>query len=69
MKKEAQITSHKHHILNRHSLLINLKFLGHNIERNTITPLKSRIDAIQKVSTTYKSKENPRIPRNVKFLK
>ena len=28
--------------------LTRVKFLGHNIERNTITPLKSRIDAIQK---------------------
>ena len=26
--------------------LTRVKFLGHNIERNTITPLKSRIDAI-----------------------
>ena len=29
--------------------LTRVKFLGHNIERNTITPLKSRIDAIQKL--------------------
>ena len=27
--------------------LTRVKFLGHNIERNTITPLKSLIDAIQ----------------------
>ena len=29
--------------------LTRVKFLGHNIERNTVTPLKSRIDAIQKL--------------------
>ena len=31
-----------------HFFLTRVKFLGHIIERNTITPLKSRIDAIQK---------------------
>ena len=31
-----------------HFFLTRVKFLGHNIERNTITPIKSRIDAIQK---------------------
>ena len=30
-----------------HFFLTRVKFLGHNIERNTITPLKTRIDAIQ----------------------
>ena len=29
-------------------VLTRVKFLGHIIERNSITPLKSRIDAIQK---------------------
>ena len=29
-----------------HFFLTRVKFLGHIIERNTITPLKSRIDAI-----------------------
>ena len=29
--------------------LTRVKFLGHIIERNTITPLKSRIDSIQKL--------------------
>ena len=37
-----------------HFFITRVKFSGHNIERNTITPLKSRIDAIQKTSTTYK---------------
>ena len=32
-----------------HFFLTRVKFLGYNIERNTITPLKSRIDAIQKL--------------------
>ena len=32
-----------------HFFLTRIKFLGHIIERNTITPLKSRIDAIQKL--------------------
>ena len=31
-----------------HFFLTRVKFLGHNIGRNTITPLQSRIDAIQK---------------------
>ena len=30
-----------------HFFLTRVKFLGHNIERKTITPLKSRIDAIK----------------------
>ena len=30
-----------------HFFLTRVKFLGHNIEQNSITPLKSRIDAIQ----------------------
>ena len=32
-----------------HCFLTRVKFLGHIIERNTITPFKSRIDAIQKL--------------------
>ena len=32
-----------------HFFLTRVNFLGHNIEQNTITPLKSRIDAIQKL--------------------
>ena len=32
-----------------HFFSTRVKFLGHNIEQNTITPLKSRIDAIQKL--------------------
>ena len=51
-----------------HFFLTRVKFLGHIIERNTITILKSRIDAIQKLQPPTK-KENPRIPWNVEFLK
>ena len=32
-----------------HLFLTRVKFLGHNIERNPITPLKSHIDIIQKL--------------------
>ena len=51
-----------------HFFLTRVKFLGHNIERKTITPLKSRIDAIQKLEppqTKRKSKNS----LNVKLFK
>ena len=51
-----------------HFFLTRVKTLEHNIERNTITPIKSRIDAIQKLQPPT-NKKNPRIPWNVKFLK
>ena len=28
-----------------------VKFLGHIVERNTLTPLKSRVDAVQKLQS------------------
>ena len=37
-----------------HFFLTRVKFLGHNIEGNTITPLKSRIDAIIKLHKLHK---------------
>ena len=40
-----------------HSFLTRVKFLGHDIERNTITPLKSRNDAIQKLQPPTKKKK------------
>ena len=53
-----QVLEHYHKILQNenlkaapdksHFFLTRVKFLGHNIERKTITPLKSRIDAIHK---------------------
>ena len=40
-----------------HFFLTRVKFLGHIVESNTITPLKSRIHAIQKLQPpTYKKK-------------
>ena len=40
-----------------HFFLTRVKFLGHTIERNAKTPLKLRIDAIQKLQPpTYKKK-------------
>ena len=52
-----------------HFFLTRVKFLGHNIERNTITPLKSRIDAIQKLQPPTNKKKIQENPWNVKFLK
>ena len=40
-----------------HFFLTRVKFLGHNIERNTITPLKSRIDAIQELQPPTNKKK------------
>ena len=39
-----------------HFFLTRVEFLGHIIETNTITPLKSRIDAIQKLHPPSKKK-------------
>ena len=40
-----------------HFFLTRVNFLGHNIERKTITPLKSRIDAIQKLQPSTNKKK------------
>ena len=40
-----------------HFFLTRVKFLGHHIERKTITPLKSRIDAIQKLQPPTNKKK------------
>ena len=40
-----------------HFFLTRVKYLGHNIERNTITPLKSRIVAIQKLQPPTNKKK------------
>ena len=40
-----------------HFFLTRVKFLGHNIERKTITPLKSRIDANQKLQPPTNKKK------------
>ena len=40
-----------------HFFLIRVKFLGHIIEKNIITPLKSCIDAIQKLQPPINKKK------------
>ena len=40
-----------------HFFLTRVKFLGHIIKRNTSTPLKSRIDAIQKLQPRTNKKK------------
>ena len=40
-----------------HFFLLRVKFLGHNIEQNTITLLKSRIEAIQKLQPPTNKKK------------
>ena len=40
-----------------HFFLTRVKFLGHIIERNTITPFKSRIHAIQKLQPPTNKKK------------
>ena len=40
-----------------HFFLTRVKFFGHIIERNTIIPLKSRIDAIQKLQPPTNKKK------------
>ena len=53
-----------------HFFLTRVKFIGHIIERNTISPIKSSIDAIQKFfQPPANKKENPRISWNIEFLK
>ena len=51
-----------------HFFLTQVKFLGHIIKRNTITPLKSRMDAIQKLQPPS-NKKNARFLKSIKFLK
>ena len=43
--------------MNHIFFLTRVKILGHNIEQNTITPLKSRIDAIQKFQAPTNKKK------------
>ena len=50
-----------------HFFLTRVKFLGHIIESNTITSLKSRIHAIQKLQPPTNKKNQEFL--NVKFLK
>ena len=65
-----KVLEHYHKILHKNlkaapdKSITRVKFLGQNIERKIITPLKSRIDAIRSFNH-QKQKENPRIPWNV----
>ena len=67
-KDEMFIVLEKHHQIlqnenmkaapdKSHFFLTCAKFLGHIIETDTITPLKSRIDAIQKLQTPTNKKK------------
>ena len=51
-----------------HFFLTKVKFLGHNIERKTITPLKSRIDAIQKLQPPTNKKKIQELLGMLNFL-
>ena len=51
-----------------HFFLTRVKFLGHIIERIFITPLKSRIDAIQKLQPPSKKKKIQKFHRMINFL-
>ena len=51
-----------------HFFLTRVKFLRHIIERNTITPSKSRIDAIQKLQPTTNKKKIQEFFEMLNFL-
>ena len=51
-----------------HFFLTRVKILGHNVERKTITPLKSRIDAIQKVQPPTNKKKIQKFLGMLNFL-
>ena len=51
-----------------HFFLTRVKFLGHIIESNTITPLKSRIHAIQKLQPPTNKKKIQEILEKLNFL-
>ena len=48
--------------------LTRVKFLGHIIEKNNITPLKSRIDAIQKLQPPTNKKKLQELIGMINFL-
>ena len=48
--------------------LTRVRFLGHIIERNTLTPLKTRIDAIQKLQTPTIKKKSQQFLGMLNFL-
>ena len=51
-----------------HFFLTRVKFLGDHIERNTITPIKSRIDAIQKLQPPTNKKKIQEFLEMLNFL-
>ena len=51
-----------------HFFLTRVKFLGFILERNTITPLKSRIDAIQKLQSNSNQKKIQEFVGTLSFL-
>ena len=51
-----------------HLFLTRVQFLGHITEKNTITPLKSRIDAIQKLQLPSNEKNIQEILGMLNFL-
>ena len=51
-----------------HFFLTRAKFFGHIIERNTITLLKTRIDAIQKLQPPTNKKKNQYFLGMINFL-
>ena len=51
-----------------HFFLTRVKFLGQNIEQNTITALKSRIDAIQKLQPPTNKKKIQKFLGMLNFL-
>ena len=51
-----------------HFFLTRVKFLGHIIERNTITPLKSRIEATQKLQPPTNKKKIQELLGMLNFL-
>ena len=54
--------------LKAHFFLTRVKFLGHNIERSTFTPLKSRIDANQKLQPPTNKTKNQEFLGMLNFL-
>ena len=51
-----------------HFFLTRVKFLGHNIERETITPIKSRIDVIQNLQPPTNKKKIQQFLGMLNFL-
>ena len=51
-----------------HFFLTRVKFLGHIIEKNTITTLKSQLDAIQKLQPATNKKKYQELHGMLNFL-